>query len=199
LDQNDESINQIEIAIKNVLNGDINAFGFVIDTYQKPLFRYCFHMLGSIHESEDVVQDVFLKAFEKLNFYKISSNFSAWIYKIAYNQCINQIRRKRILKMIPFLEEHYKESTTIEYFHDKYEYSLELNTALKKLDSKDRTIIILRCTEDKSYEEISSIVDLKPASVRKRFERSKKKLKTILGHSKGSDLIEGLPGHRTNV
>ncbi|CAI8938273.1 hypothetical protein EMIT07CA2_40541 [Brevibacillus sp. IT-7CA2] len=69
--------NEMEQALKEVKAGDIDQFGLIIDAMQKPLFVYCYHMLGHRQEAEDAVQEVFLKAFEQLYSYRHTVSFSA--------------------------------------------------------------------------------------------------------------------------
>ncbi|MDP4183290.1 MAG: RNA polymerase sigma factor [Bacillota bacterium] len=170
----------IENAINLIKNGDNSAFEVIINSFQKPLFRYCYHMLGNISDAEDTLQEIFIKVYNNLSSYKSSTNFSAWVYTISYNHCVNFLSRKKLFLFLPLPEGLNKGNSNIGDSLTDMEYGKELNSALKILASKDRTILILRCVEEKSYDEISDIVKLKQSAVRKRYERAKKKLKAIL-------------------
>ncbi len=179
----------VENAMKMVKSGDNSAFEVVIDFYKKSLFRYCYHMLGNTFDAEDALQEIFIKVFDNLNSYKATTNFSAWIYRISYNYCVNFLGRKKLFSFLPLLEGIYKDTANREDSFLDTEYGKELNSALEKLSKIDRTILVLRCVEDKEYDEISEVVDLKPANVRKRYERARKKLKAMLENTlvKGND------------
>jgi RNA polymerase sigma-70 factor (ECF subfamily) len=174
----------IEDAVDKVKNGYKNSFEIIIEKYQKPLFCYCFHILGNTIEAEDAVQEIFLKIFEKIDYYKPLTNFSSWIYKISYNHCMNYLTRKKLFSFIPFIDDKLNDALKTEMIIDQDDYGLELNSALKKLNVVDRTVIILRCLEDRSYEEIAAITGLSCATVRKKYERSRKKLKLLLDINK---------------
>jgi len=179
----------VENAMKMVKSGDNSAFEVVIDFYKKSLFRYCYHMLGNTFDAEDALQEIFIKVFDNLNSYKATTNFSAWIYRISYNYSVNFLGRKKLFSFLPLLEGIYKDTANREDSFLDTEYGKELNSALEKLSKIDRTILVLRCVEDKEYDEISEVVDLKPANVRKRYERARKKLKAMLENTlvKGND------------
>jgi RNA polymerase sigma-70 factor (ECF subfamily) len=146
-------------------------------------------MLGNTFDAEDALQEIFIKVFDNLNSYKATTNFSAWIYRISYNYCVNFLGRKKLFSFLPLLEGIYKDTANREDSFLDTEYGKELNSALEKLSKIDRTILVLRCVEDKEYDEISEVVDLKPANVRKRYERARKKLKAMLENTlvKGND------------
>jgi RNA polymerase sigma-70 factor (ECF subfamily) len=189
-------MDSIEELIQRIKNGEVDLFEKIVGLYQQQLFKYCFHMLGNIHEAEDVVQEVFLKTYEKLLSYKAGISFSAWIYKITYNQCINIIRRKKLLQFIPFMEEikYLEEDLNMSFIKD--ELSEELTKGLSKLKSEEKSIIIFRTLDEKSYEEISVILDISAVAARKKYERAKQKLKKNLilkigGVKDGGFAVEG--------
>lgn len=166
--------------IASVKDGDMNGFELIIKACQQPIFVYCYRMLGNMQEAEDAVQEVFLKVYEKIENYKEDISFSAWVYKIAHNHCINQIRRRKILNFIPihnFIEQIEDENCNSDIILE-FEFNEELNEALSILSIEDRSILIFRVIEDKGYGEIGFILNKSEALVRKRYERAKKKLET---------------------
>jgi len=181
----------IETAVQGVKNGDINLYEIIIKHFQQQLVHYCYHMLGNVQEAEDAVQDSFIKAYEKIESYNNSISFSAWLYKITYHRCLNIIRRKKLVSFIPFVEETNVGTTAIETRVEENDFSRTFAHALKKLSSSDKSILILRVLEEKSFEEIGKILNMKSATVRKRYERSKKKLRLILTSKEGVILNEG--------
>lgn len=180
---------QIEQMIKEVKAGSIEAFGIVIDALQKPLFLYCYHMLGQRQEAEDAVQEVFLKAYEQIDKYRNSVSFSAWVYKIAYHHCLNLLNRRKLHRMatfwragMPLYSQNEGEARL-----DSEHLSQPLHRALSKLSVKERNILILRVLEEKGYEELSLLLNEKPTTLRKRFERALRKCKSHLQVQGGGD------------
>lgn len=182
-------MNELEQAIKEVKAGDIDQFGIIIDTMQKPLFVYCYHMLGHRQEAEDAVQEVFLKAYEQIDSYRSVVSFSAWLYKIAYHHCLNLLKRARLGRIITFwkagiptVSRHEGEERI-----DREYLNSPLHLALLKLSASERNLIILRVVEDKGYDELSILFNKKPAALRKQFERALKKCKSHMLAVEGGD------------
>jgi RNA polymerase sigma-70 factor (ECF subfamily) len=147
-------------------------------------------MLGNFNEAEDSVQEAFLKAYKNIKGYNKSISFSAWIYKITYNHCINVIRRKKLMKFVPFIEEEKADDKDITERLEESELNNTLKSVLNKISPKDRSIIISKIIEEKSFEEIGIILNMKPATIRKRYERLRKKLKSILTQTEGGMVNE---------
>ncbi|MDP4180554.1 MAG: sigma-70 family RNA polymerase sigma factor, partial [Bacillota bacterium] len=116
-------MNSIETAVQGIKEGNYQYFEVIVEQFQQQLFRYCYRMLGNIYEAEDAVQESFIKAYENIRKYNKSISFSAWLYKITYNHCINILRRKKLVKFVPFIEEKESNSQGLE---EKLEES-ELN------------------------------------------------------------------------
>lgn len=181
---------EMEQAIKGVRAGDIDQFGIIIDAMQKPLFVYCYHMLGHRQEAEDAVQEVFLKAFERLDSYRETVSFSAWMYKIAYHHCLNLLSRAKLNRVVTFLRAGIQTVSRHEgekRVEDEEYLSSPLHVALSKLSAKERNLLILRVVEDRSYDELALLLDTKPATLRKQYERALKKCKTTVTMMEGGD------------
>ena len=183
-------MDSIETAVQGVKEGKADLFEAIVGQYQQPLFRYCYRMLGNVQEAEDGVQEIFFKAFCKIQKYNKTISFSAWIYKITYNHCINIIRRKRIIKFVPFIDASEQDDGEVGINLEISEINRELNEVLQKLSSDDRCILILKNIEGKSFEDIALIIGAKSSTIRKRYERLRKKLKNSLTQKKGGIINE---------
>jgi RNA polymerase sigma-70 factor (ECF subfamily) len=172
----------MEELVERVKLGDSESFRLVVLHFQQRMYAYCLCMLGSPEEAEDAVQDVFLLAFTRMDQYVRRDSFSAWLYKIAYHQCLNLLRRRN--GWIRLLT-HYKEQ--IASSQPCSDDSIILKDLLDKLGPHDRHLVILRVLEDKSFDEISVITTVKSATLRKQFERIKKKLKHDLNEEVAND------------
>ena len=144
-----------------------------LDKYHRKIFMYCYNILRNIHDAEDATQEVFVKAFKSSSKTKIT-NSNAWLYKIAYNHCLNKLKRKSIVTFIPFKEGYEISDESIE------SNDFELNFIMSKLTPKERALVVLRIIEDKDYAEIASILGISQQTARKRFERVKEKIQKVI-------------------
>lgn len=138
--------------------------------YGPKLFRYVYTILCDYQETEDVVQDVFIAAYQGRTRFD-GENESAWLYKIAYNKSIDFMRRR---KTVSFQELH--EDMLIAEQDFDAGYSPSVIRALRRLTDEDRAILLGRITESLSYEELSQRLHMSEPALRKRYERAKKKL-----------------------
>ncbi len=178
---------RMERAVEAVQAGSLEDFDFIIDEMQKPIFTYCYHMLGHRQEAEDAVQEVFLKAYEHIDRYTRTVSFSSWLYKIAYNHCINLLKRRKLQQLLPFMRLGMPESASNEGETrvEQEQLSEPLHLALSKLSAAERNILILRVVEEKNYDELALICNKNQAALRKQFERAVKKCKKLLQQRKG--------------
>jgi RNA polymerase sigma-70 factor (ECF subfamily) len=178
----DADLHQI---ILDVLEGDTKQFEKIMQIYQKPIFLYCCHMLGDYSEAEDSGQEIFLKAYRCLEKYNRAIPFGAWLYKIAYHQCIDVIRKRKLAKYLPFFYRDEKENKHVDLQIEAHYFDEFVHQALSRLSAEERNLLILRCVEDKSYQEISLILNQNSASLRKKYERSAAKFRKYYGQVKG--------------
>ena len=82
--------------IEAVRNGNIQAFAFLVEKYQKLIYTLALKLLKRPEDAEEMAQDTFIKAYQKLDSYEGKSKFSTWIYSITYNACISELRKRRI-------------------------------------------------------------------------------------------------------
>lgn len=185
---NDEEISQI---IADVLDGETDKFERIMEFYQKPIFLYCYHMLGNYTEAEDNAQEVFLKTFRNLRKYtQYEMNFGAWLYKIAYHQCIDTIRKRKLAKYMPFFYQDDKDNKDVDLHIEANYFDEFVQQAMAKLSGEERNLLILRCVEDKSYQEIASILGKNSASLRKKYERTSEKFRKYYAQVKGVGVYE---------
>ena len=164
----------------------------LIDEHGQKIYRYCYHMLRNSQEAEDAVQEVFIKAFTSGSERSSIQSASAWLYKVAYNHCINVIRRRKRFFFIPINENLKDEGVCHESNAELNEYSEELADVLSRLSPEDRSVLILRVIEEKSYEELAVIFGKKPDAIRKQYERARKKVKAYLELEKGVSTCENV-------
>ena len=145
----------------------------LIETYYDKIYKYCYSILRNKHDAEDAVQEVFFNAMKSGKVTKVE-NQNAWLYKISYFHCMNKIKRQKLLAFIPFIDNENSSLAVENEFED------ELQFILARLKPEERALIILRIVENYSFEEIAHIFDKSAATVRKRYERVKEKIKKLL-------------------
>lgn len=170
--------------IHRIRNGDINAFEFLVKKYERRLFLTVGNMLKDRQKIEDLVQDVFLSAFENIDTFRPDKGcFSTWLFRIARNKCLNEIQRKRDLFMdlLPDRPDPEDPDTLLL----RKEACQLLDNALYGLKFRDRMIFVLAEFNQLSYAEIALIENINIGTVKSRLARTRQKLRKILEKAKG--------------
>ncbi|HRY82701.1 MAG TPA: RNA polymerase sigma factor [Candidatus Moranbacteria bacterium] len=170
--------------VEIVRSSDQERYGEIIERYQGKLFAYLFRLIGSKEEVQDILQDVFIKAYKNLMSFDAERKFSSWIYRIAHNEAVNYIKRKSIKRFIPWEDiSATKDKIEMASFEEgaekawiRKETGEEVNLAMDRLPLKYKQILVLRYYSDKSYEEISEILGKPVNTVGTLISRAKKKL-----------------------
>ncbi|MED1799794.1 RNA polymerase sigma factor [Brevibacillus porteri] len=169
---------QIEELVNEIIQGGDDRYAAIMKSYQTPIFHYCYHILGNRCEAEDATQEVFFKAYRNLKKYSPTIPFAAWLYKIAYHHCIDLIRKRKWTKLLPFLMQDKESQSDIEWHIENVYFSEDVFLAMQTLSVEERTLLLLRGVEEKTYEEISLIMNKNAASLRKKFERTASKFRS---------------------
>ncbi|EKN62608.1 RNA polymerase sigma factor [Schinkia azotoformans] len=153
---------------KRFVNGGEDELEEIINLYGEKLLHYATAILCDYHEAENIVQEVFLSAYQNRDIFD-GNNLSAWLYKITYNRCLNQLKKRKILYF------HEIRSEVVLPEKDKG-LSDETLRALQKLKPKERALLYGRIMDGQSYEELSQLTGSSPAALRKQYQRAKDKL-----------------------
>lgn len=182
----------IKERINQVLKGDHNAFGEVVEIYKDKVFQICFRMLGNRQEAEDLSQEAFVRAFVNIRSFNIDMKFSTWLYRIATNLCIDRLRKKKpdyyLDAEVPGSEglNMYSQIASDMAIPEEEVESLELQETIQaeimKLPEKYRSVIVLKYIEELSLKEISEILDLPVGTVKTRIHRGREALRKQLRH-----------------
>jgi RNA polymerase sigma-70 factor (ECF subfamily) len=168
--------------ISRILEGDVSGYAILVDRYKNLAFTIAFRILGKREDSEEAVQDAFVKAFHSLSSFRQKAKFSTWLYRIVYNTAIS----KKRLKGYEFqsIEEIRLADPQVETDEDHVaEQGRLLDMAMKKLPEEDRVILTLFYIEESSVEEIHTITGLSKANVKIRLFRARKKLQELINSS----------------
>lgn len=180
-------LSDVDQMVRAVKNGDKDRYGTIVANYQQQILKYCFHMLGQLQEAEDVTQDVFVKGLERLEQYREGTSFRAWLYKMAYHECLNKLKRAQTYDRLLRLFSRSMPAFQSDQPTEGLAYNVELQEALLQLAPKDRHLILLRIVEENRFEDIAEQLDISYSAVRKRYERAMKKLKGYLADKEAGE------------
>ena len=173
-----------QVYINRIIDGDTNAFSVLVDRYKDLVFTLAIRMMKNREEAEEVAQDTFIKMYKSLSKFKGDSKFSTWVYRVAYNTCLDRIKKNKRKQNTVAIDEYTEhEVKTIDNALDKIEAKerqMAIQQCMEELPSDDSFILTLFYFEELSLEEISKIVGLKPNNVKVKLFRSRKRLATIL-------------------
>lgn len=158
-------------------------FGALMERYEAPLLRYI-RRLSSLprEDTEDILQEIFIKAYRNIHDLDPTSKFSSWIYRIAHNQTIDILRKRKIDAASFSIEandaaQFLRATTDIAVETERKETLSRIETIVRELPETYREALILRFLEEKSYEEIMDILELPKGSVATLVHRGKKLLR----------------------
>jgi len=187
-----------QVYIDSILNGDANAFSVLVDRYKDLVFTLALRMMKHTEEAEEAAQDTFIKAYKSLNKFKGDSKFSTWIYRVAYNTCLDRLKKNKRQQYTVEINEYTEHQVkTLDNALDQIEAKEKqqaIQDCLDLLPSEDSFLLTLYYFEELSLEEIGKIVSLKPNNVKVKLFRSRKKLATILKSKLDNDIIESYEG-----
>lgn len=165
-----------ELIVKIRTNPD--DYRQIILRYQKKLARYVYYLVGNQDEIDDVVQNVFIKAYVNLNGFNEKKKFSSWLFRIAHNEAVNHLKKNK--KTLAFDEKiEIETGKNIDDELEKKELEKIINHCLDKIPLNYREILVLYYFEDLSYEEISDSLKVPLGTVAVRLSRAKKYLKKL--------------------
>ena len=160
--------------------GDVNAFGLVVEAFQKPVFNLCYRMLGNPEDAEDAAQESFWRAFQGLSKYDFQRPFGTWMLSIAAHYCIDRLRRKRpiLLSLESLLpEDDAPDQTPNPEDQTKRKQEQEaVQRLLSVLGREERAMIIMRYWYDMSYAEIARFLHISVGAVKSRLHRARRTL-----------------------
>lgn len=159
-----------------------DLFGILMERYEAPLLRYI-RRLSSLpkEDAEDILQETFIKAYRNINDYDPEAKFSSWIYRIAHNQTIDTIRKRKIVAASFSIDandaaQFLHAATDIGAETERNDTFSRIEAIIRELPETYREALILRFLEEKSYEEIMDILELPKGSVATLVHRGKKLL-----------------------
>lgn len=160
-----------------IKNGDINAFTYIVRRYQGMVYNIVCKIVLNKTEAEDITQDIFIKVFRSLDKFRAESGFSTWLYRIAYNTAITQLRKTKRQNIV--IDEKAETLPDIEISENIENITTEeqlqyLDIVLKKLAPEDAMLISLFYMNNHSIDEISKITELSQSNIKVKLYRIRK-------------------------
>ena len=184
--QNVRDLTDIEL-IDGAVKGREDGFEELVRRYQRPIVGYVFRMLGDYDSSLDVTQEVFIKVYNSLARYSSEYKFSTWLYRIAHNAAIDHMRRNSVNSQSLETESEdgayqlqlESSGPTPEQDHQRSEWRAEIDSVIKRLPGPYRELIVLRHSQDMSYDEIAEVTGLPLGTVKNRLFRAREMMREI--------------------
>ena len=168
--------NNIPQLVELSQSGDQSAFEILFTTFKTRLHHSLFKVLRNYHETEDIVQQAFLRAWEKIDTFKGNSNFYTWLYRIGFNLAITKINSSREMQLDESFESTLSSSSNIEDTLENKELYVTVKNLLDEIPEEQRTAYVLCEVDTKNYEEIAQITGVPVGTVRSRIFRARQYL-----------------------
>ncbi len=167
--------------ISHCLKGDVESFEMLVKKYESNVLSLCWNVLKNKQEAEDVAQEAFIQAYFNLNRYDMRRSFKNWLYSIAYNRCLDRIKKeKSFFKFLKNVIREKKLSFDEENKEKRIEDSEMFSQLLNELNEKERTAVTLKVNEGYSAKEIAEVLNCAESTARVHLFNAKRKLKKML-------------------
>jgi RNA polymerase sigma-70 factor (ECF subfamily) len=171
--------------VATAITGVEGSFEELVRRYQRPISAYVYRMVGNYESALDLTQEIFIKVYGSLGRYRPEFKFSTWIYKIAHNSAVDHLRRNstREQSLIHGTESDNFElpvesgRLTPEQESERKERRVEIEAVVRTLPSNYRELIILRHSQDLTYEEIVDVTGLPLGTVKNRLFRAREMMR----------------------
>ncbi len=169
-----------------VQSGDVESFGTLVERYEGKLMRYAGRFLFDDDDAKDMVQNAFIKAYVNIQGFDATRRFSPWIYRIAHNEFVNALKRKKGRETVSLFDfdvlfPHLVEKENVEGKAMRRELKEMLDRSLQKLHPKYREPLVLFYFEEMGYSEIADILHIPISTVGVRIRRGKEALRKTVG------------------
>jgi RNA polymerase sigma factor (sigma-70 family) len=185
-----------EELVQRALAGDMSGFEMLVERYNPMLTNWVYRILRNPQQVEDVLQYVFLQLFLSLATLHPGKSIKAWLFRVAHNRCVDELRRMRPIYFseLKVSEEVEDEFIPFEFVPDpeplpeeiveRYELQQRILRAIRVLPPRLRSVVFLRYTSQKSFSEIGKILNIPEATAKTYFHRAKPFLRAALQQSK---------------
>ena len=171
-------------------SGDINAYNELVERYKERLFNFVLRYFNNKEQAEDVVQDTLIKLYTHASYYKNVAKFSTWIFTIAKNNALTELRKNKRKRTESLwtedgnpLDINSKEQSLDQKTHNEFAIN-QLNRFLDEIPENFRMAVVLRDFQELSYDEISKILEIPIGTIKSRINRGRIQLAEKMKHFK---------------
>jgi len=173
--------------IRRFKEGDLPAFSHLVNLYQKRVFKLAFGFFQDKDDAMEIVQETFLRVYEKIDKFDIDSSFNNWIYRIAYNLCIDYYRKFKSKtsyqrEVFEHNETQNPEPEEPEHRIDREKFQAGLKASLDELSGRQKMIFVMKHHNGLKYKEIADILSISIGTVKSLHHRAAKALQKKLAH-----------------
>jgi RNA polymerase sigma-70 factor (ECF subfamily) len=176
--------------VRRAATGDLDAFNRIVDVYQDGVYALCVRILGDRHTAEDATQETFISAYRAISRFE-GANLKAWLYRIAVNQCRDELRRRRrkgqaVSIDVPFEDDEESRldvpdaSAGAPEILEQRELGAALNALLLMLPVEQREVVVLVDVHGYPYEEVAAMTGTSIGTVKSRIFRGREKLRALI-------------------
>jgi len=171
--------------VARILEGDVQAYAQLVDAYKSPIYNLAFRMTGSLSDAEDLTQEIFIRAYQKLYQFNLGKKYFTWLYTIGINLIRNHLKKKS-KDALTHTMDHFstesqrtgKESREGDFLSEDSIKRLDQN--MQKLPVDMREAIILKYYQDMTFEEVAAVTSDSVSAVKMRVYRGLEKLKALM-------------------
>lgn len=169
-----------QIYIEKVLQGDISSYNYLVNNYKDMVYTIALKIVRNHEDAEEIAQDSFVKAFQKLESFRGESKFSTWLYTIVYRTAISKIRKKNI--ETTDIDDFVIENHSVDFSFPQLdllkaeEQRKYVKIAIDSLSELDALLITLFYLNENTFDEINEITGLTKTNIKVRLFRARKKL-----------------------
>ena len=167
--------------IARILDGHAEDFGYFLERYSQEAFAIVVRLVPQQEDAEELVQDAFVRAFNRLETFEGRSSFSTWICRIAYTTAVSWLRKRR-MKYLSIDEQPKLTDTEVDEALDDESCIEELRRAITLLKPDEQTLITLYYYDNRPLNDIAYILDAEPNTLATRLHRIRRKLYLLMKH-----------------
>lgn len=183
--------------IARAREGDAAAFEEIYNRYERRIYAFIYRTMGNSEDAYDLTQDTFVKAYTALPRTNPDLNLSAWLHRIAWNACMDVLRRRKLIRWLPW--ETFDTNPAMEPASDddpvgeytQVETSGEVQVVLNRLAAKHRTALVLKEYQGMSCDEIGDVMGLTRSAVKSLLFRAREEFRQVYlaqyGQAPGAD------------
>lgn len=165
--------------VEEILDGNIDSFNILVNKYEFIVLKFVYNMLKDKEAAEDITQEVFITVYNKMEMYNMKNKFSSWLLQIAKNKSIDYIRKYRKV-----YESNIDDARNVQSNELVPEEALEYNETKKEvqnfinnLEETDKQILILKYSEDVTFNDIADVLQMNVSAVKRRYYKVRDEFK----------------------